>query len=688
MNNPQGGWSPNPGNVAQDGSTVGQQNAVNYGETTIHHTSTYHVNKGDPPQRRYEVARNFLEAGVSRMAEPLFEALLREDYRTTECAYYYVLSVLSGRSFGDVDSDLFRKVHEARKIAQSLPHDEWQRALALVWRLMRVVRTEVEGEHHRDDTRPVPRDDLEDVLAEFGALRPERQDEINQHLSSIQRGVMQAKLNTAYAHRVVSQRMSGNRVARAWKFFEAEPARPRRFEAADTPAEKKAWNHAVAGWLVVLLGVFGSFSGAPAGVLLALPLVLGGGILLIHHGGRRDGATLWAQLRSSQISPGQNQPEARSPGHWVQSDFVKEVHRIVDSRFSDARPHVAGDWPTYTSGVRAYLKRRLVELYGNARVQASEVSWLAWWHARQVAKGWNTSDLTRIDIRPAARDVLLFRVGVGLAIAGLVVLIAAGAGGAAVVIAIAGYFAAKGSKRILGLKAMSTHARAFDDQLFAEENQGYEEWVRLLADRPSDSEMARWLAMDKIYLKNDLVRRNHLTAHDLVTDVVMNEGADGAKRARVLHGPPRYSKYEVQIFLLTQSGVREIRLDLDFLTGDARNERRTVFPYQSLAHARMVESGFRATRGEGDGVREVERLRGHKFCLTLVTSQEITVIAENFRSADDAVIEDDTELFLVALQTSGIDSGLRVLETVAAEGSDWIARDKARRAQWVQDFYE
>ncbi|MGI5501392.1 hypothetical protein [Lentzea sp. CA-135723] len=685
MNHPHGGtWVPTMDNVAGPGSNVGQQNTINYGETTIHHSSTYHVNKGDPPRRRYEVARNFLAAGVSLKAEPLFEGLLREEFRTTECSYYYVLSVVSGRSFSDVDSDLFRKVHDARKIAQSLPDDEWQRAFAVVWRLMRLVRGEVEGQTGRH------RDDLDDVLAAFGALPPERQDEINQHLSAIQRGVIQAKLNGAYAHRVVTQRMSGGRAARAWKFFEAEPARPRMFTAADTKAEPKAWQHVVIGGFVALFALLSSFAGAPQvfGVVFALPLMIGGAVLLIHHGGQRAGTTLWQQLRASQVGPLRGQPEARSPGHWVRTEFVKEVHRIVDSRFSDARPHVAGDWPGYTSGIRAHLKQRLVELYGNAQVQASEVSWLAQWHARQVAKGWSTNALLHVDVRPADRDTLRYRVGMGLAILGLVVLTASGAAGAAIFLAISGYFVVKGATRIRGLKAMSALARSYDEQLFQAESQGYEEWVRLLADRPSDSEMARWLALDKIYLKNDLARRNNLTETDLVTDVVMTEGADGAKRARVLHGPPRYSIYEVQIFLLTQSGMREVRVDLNFLTGEARNERRTVFPYTSLAHASVVESGFRATRGEGDGTREVERLRGHKFCLTLVTGREITVIAENFRNTDDSALEDESELFIVALQTSGIDTGLPILETAAAEGGDWVAKDRARREQWSRDFYE
>lgn len=685
MNHAPGGqpWPPYESNqnVAESGADVGQQIGVNYGDTAFHNESIYHINQGDPPERRHDVARNFLAAGVPREAERLFGDLLRDGHTTAERAYYYVLSAVSGRSCNDVNGELFKNIRDARKMAQSLPHDLWQDAFAVVWRLMRFVRGEVEGTQHGEN--------LDDALAAFSALPADRQDEIAQHMNTILSGASQSRLEAAYAHRVVTQRMSNGRVQRAWKFFEPEPARPRRFTAAETRAEQKAWVHAIGGGLAVVFGVLSSFNGSSLpGVLFALPLLAGGGFLLLHHGAERAATSMWAQIRWSQVTPPPHPVEPRSPGHWVSTEFVREIHRIVDSRFTEARPHVAGDWPAYTAGIRAHLKQRFVDLYGNAQVPAGAVSWLARWHARRVAAGWADNALFQSVQQPSGRDTALFRLGIGVAAVGLVVLFAASAGGAAVLIAAGGFFAAKGAIRIRSLQRMSALARAHDEMTYVEEMRGYEEWLRVLADRPSDSEMARWLAMDKIYLKNDLVRRNNLTTHDLVKDVVMTEGATDAKRARVLHGPPRYSKYEVQIFLLTRSGVREVRTELNFLNGEARNERRNLFRYEALASASVSETGLRATRGEGEGTREVERLRSRRFRLTLVNGRDITVVAENFRNANDSVLEDESELFLVALQTSGIDAALPILEAVAAEGADWIAREQERREQWSRDWYE
>lgn len=679
-----GSWPPphvDNQNFAEAGANVGQQNAVNYGDTAFHNESIYHINQGDPPERRTEVARNFLVAGVPREAERLFGELLRHGHITTERAYYYVLSAVSGRSCSDVDVELFKNVRDARKMVQSLPQDRWQDALGVVWRLMRFVQGEVQGE--------ICGENLEVVLDAFTTLPSDRQDEIALHLAMILSGATQSRLEAVYAHRVVTQRMSNGRLQRAWKFFETEPARPRKYVAADVKAEQQAWVRAVGGSAAVGIGVLVILA-APTvlSALVALPLLVVGGYLLLRHGVERVATTLWAQIRRSQVAPPARPVEPRSPGHWVSTKFVQEIHRIVDSRFTEARPHGTGDWPGYTAGIRAHLKVRFVELYGNAQVTAGAVSWLARWHARQVAAGWGANALYQPAARTSERDTVMYRVGVGIAAAGLVLLLASGGLGAAVFIGAGGFFAAKGLTRIRSLKRMTELSRAHDERTFVEETRGYDEWVQFLADRPSDGEMARWLAMDKVYLKNDLVKRNSLTTHDLVMDVVMTEGANGAMRARVLHGPPRYSKYEVQVFLLTRGGVEGVRLELDFLTGEALNEQSINFPYGALASASVNETGVRATRGEGEHTREVERLRSRRLCLTLVNGRDVAVVAENFRNANDSMLEDDSELFLVALQTSGIDAALPVLKAVAREGSDWIAREQERREQWFREWYE
>ncbi|MBP2338887.1 hypothetical protein [Saccharothrix coeruleofusca] len=669
--------------TATDGAHVGQQIGVqhgdNYSDTAFHYSYVYNVNQEDPPERRHEVALNHLNGGTPRFAEKLFGELLWNGDGTTERAYYYVLSVLSDRSLHEIRGELLTGVVNARKICDSLARDMWREALDVVWRLLRHMRLEAGGEAGEEHLRA--------ALTAFGALPAERQDEIALHMDMVIGGVMQERLEAGYARRVVSERMRPGRAARAWKFFQPEPAKPRLYTHTASKADRADWLRAVVGGAGVLLGVLSLPSGAfGVGALLGAALVALGGYLLLGRGIALEAAGLRVAVKQREVVPPEEPEQPQSPGHWVSTEFVHEIHRLVEARFRDARPHVAGDWPAYTEGIRAHLKQRFVDLYGNAQVTAAAVNWLIRWHAKRVAAGWGEQGLFRYQAALAASGgtAALFRVGAGIAVAGLLVLMGSGQGVAALFIAAGGFFGAKAITRIGALRSVDGFLRADAEQLYAEEMRAYEEWVAKLADRPTDAEMARWLAMDKIHLKTDAIRRAGLSNHDLVAHVVMTEGAKGAMRARVLHGPPRYSAYVVQIFLLTRSGVREARVELDFLTGEARNERRNLFRYDALASASVTESGVRGTRGD----REVERLRSRTFRLTLVNGQHITMVAENFRSAGDATLEDESELFLVALQTSGIEGALPILEAVASEGRDWIVREQERRERWSRAWYE
>ncbi|SFB48485.1 hypothetical protein SAMN05216266_113148 [Amycolatopsis marina] len=671
-------------NVASEGAYVEQQVGVQYGDSTFHHhESVYNFHQGDSPERKHDVGLNHLAGGTPRFAEKIFGSLLWDGHATTERAYYYLLSVLSDRSLHEIHGDLLTGIVDARKICCSLQQDGWRNAFDMVWRLLRYMRHEV------DDR--LDGGGLQDALDAFGSLPDERQYEITRHLDMVLGGVIQERLEAAQAHHVVTKRMQVNRRSRAWKFFEQDPARPRRFAAPAKKAEQGDWGRALVGGFFVLLGVAALFAGRfSPGVVLGVLLLAAGGYLVVVHGSARESLTLRYAAKLREVSPPAHPLEARSPGHWVSTDFVREVHRLVDVRFSEARPHIAGNWPAYTEGVRAHLKRRFVDLYGNAQVVPGAISWLIRWHARRVAAGWTSEALFqfRSTLALPARTKILFRVGVGIAVVGLLALLGGDQGSAAVLIGAGGFFAAKGTVRVLGLRKADEIGRAEAEQLFKEEMRGYEEWLKVLADRPTDAEMARWLALDKIYLKTDVVKRAGLTSHDLVEHVVMTEGAKDAMRARVPHGPPRYSSYMVQIFLLTSSGVREARVELDFLTGEAKNERRNLFQYNALASATVTESGMRTTKGEGPQTEEVERLRSRTFRLSLVNGQHLTVVAENFRSKFDDTLENESELFLVALQSSGIESALPILESVAAEGAEWITREQERRRRWSRDWSE
>jgi hypothetical protein len=117
------------------------------------------------------------------------------------------------------------------------------------------------------------------------------------------------------------------------------------------------------------------------------------------------------------------------------------------------------------------------------------------------------------------------------------------------------------------------------------------------------------------------------------------------------------------------------------------NERRTLFRYDALASARVVESGVRNTKASTPEPVKVERLRAYTLRLTLLNGQDITVIGEHFRGnlgdLPDGTEHDDP---LLTLQSSRIAGALPILESVAAEGSEWIAKEHERPQRWARDW--
>jgi hypothetical protein len=156
----------------------------------------------------------------------------------------------------------------------------------------------------------------------------------------------------------------------------------------------------------------------------------------------------------------------------------------------------------------------------------------------------------------------------------------------------------------------------------------------------------------------------------------------------------RYSRYVILVFLLTHSGVREIEVDLDFLKADVHDERRTSFRYDALSAARVAEVGVRYADGwhyqilNGDNavLQQMQSVRKRAFRLTLVSGEQISVVAEGFEGLTDESVENEAMLQRLALESSGIAGALHVLEAVSAEGRDWIAREQERRRRRSEDW--
>jgi hypothetical protein len=248
--------------------------------------------------------------------------------------------------------------------------------------------------------------------------------------------------------------------------------------------------------------------------------------------------------------------------------------------------------------------------------------------------------------------------------------------------------------------------RADAKDRFEAERAEFERWERELEDRPSDAEVARWLDYDKLYLRTIAMKRLGVAGRQLITHATLTEAAPGSRGARIIHGPPRYSAYVVTIFLLTETGVRRLAIRLNFETGIPSDHVRQSFQYNAIAWAGLLEIGTRfdnrpepkalmPTDGHrlnpGDSLvpaRSDDRLRTsdgspilrQDFFLVLVTGQSIRISVESFdEDFRDISLEDSRELLDLALDSSGISSALKVLEAVAAQGRDWLFRERRFR---------
>ncbi|MEU4743498.1 hypothetical protein AB0G02_23960, partial [Actinosynnema sp. NPDC023658] len=311
-----------------------------------------------------------------------------------------------------------------------------------------------------------------------------------------------------------------------------------------------------------------------------------------------------------------------------------------------------------------------------------ELKWLFDWHARRVAKRWPHHDPYGQPEPTAPGGARLWQAaGVLITVLGLLLLLFPAQRVQAVAILVGGWFALPTLVEVVAAGRAALLPRKEANELFEEEKAEYRRWREELADRPTDSDMARWLALDKAHLKAEALRAGNIAERDLVSHVVINQVAPGARRGLVSHGPPRYTAYLVTVILLTRHGIRASRVYLNFNTGEFKNENWDVFGYDRIASASLRVLERTAKKVPGEPSRKV---RNREFKLRLLNGAEIIRINERLDLEDDSEVEDETELERLAAATSGMDSALPVLEAVAHQGPAWIDLERDRRTLWSQ----
>ncbi|WP_433754666.1 hypothetical protein [Nocardia sp. CA-135398] len=645
--------------TATGDARVEQQVGTQFVDSVLHNSMFYTTLPGDPPERQHEVAKAHLKGDNPRRAEEFLGSLLANGHTTTERAYQYVLSVLSDRSFTEITAELSNEIHNAMRAASELPRDEWRDALDVVDTLLRYAHTEFgDGTAARELTA---------ALEVFGMLTVDRQDEIDRHLNLILSGAVQERLTGERKYQVAVKRMSGNRVERAWKFFEAHPRQPMKWLTSATRSTATDWRDAVLGSMATALAIVCALVDAiNASTVVGLGVITAGGYMMLRYT-----TVLQTDVRHAESVWANFQP----PLPYQQET---KFDKLVDQCFREVTP--GGLWET-TAGYRAHLKRRLQQQYSDDEVHPSELKWLIMWHGVRARR---QCDYPPVQPAGSQRASNLRIIGVMVWATGLAPL--AVSHFVAFLLAAGGWWGIRGVACIVSVSRTQSLLDHDAEVLLAEESAQYHRWVQVLADRPNDAEMAHWLALDKAYLKDDALRRANLRERDLVTHVVLTERAPYARKGRVTDGPPRYEAYLVNVFLLTAYGMRTTRTYLSLATGDVRNEQRQMCTYDAVASASVMEKGVRTFLA--DGRPSVDNLSERMFRLTLLNGTCIAEVKENPRATgdDQTTGEDDRAGDAAYVQTSGFDSALQILEAVATEGRNWIARDRERKQRWARNW--
>jgi hypothetical protein len=353
--------------------------------------------------------------------------------------------------------------------------------------------------------------------------------------------------------------------------------------------------------------------------------------------------------------------------------FARNVDQLFDRYFARYVPHGMDRrvWLAETEGIRTSMRDEIVAGYREARTGAGRIAWLIRHRVGEVrtrrAQGtlWSYQAELLTPLPTRARAVL-----------GLAALTCGGIWASWDAVLTSPLSAARSAALMLAggwiavrawLHITLEHRRAAADRYESEQTrkgdkEAFDRWCAKLADKPEDGEIAAWLDCDRKVLLNEALQHYRLRMSDVIAYAFIEAPAAGTKRARIAAGPWRYTRYELRVFLLTMDGVRQLFVQLNFEKGTFHDRHRTNYRYEAVA-------AMQVRQADND-----ERT----FQLTLVNGQEIKV--QVIGPGMEELLEGETpgEVFEVTLDAAGLPHTLHVLEGIAAEGKEWIARERQR----------
>jgi|GEM_PF-5429814 len=670
-----------------------------HGDVSVSHIDKQNVfeMRADTPEERFRVGRSYLLSGIVDLARDHIRDAVMAGYDGDDAGYYWMLALCADQSFADFRETDHRALREAAKLPCPL-NGEWAAAReALLLRLDAAAMTT------RGD--PKAEADVSEKLKvadkAMGRLPEARQSEMRRFLTALNSDLADGMAEADEVAELRQHRRGNGRRARVPLFFMSDPAPPVQDEVRPPPV---IWGRRVVAVIGVAMAGYGLWltlvGSVAVGILVTLG-VLGTWLSSLFLGGRAFLEWRWqenyhqrrwaiAHTRARTLSVSDIVLDYEVRGYPVECgslrSFVTELKKVATRHHAVVGESVGGSlWPQYAD----MAVRDVVRRYARHRFTADSLDWLLEWYADDSRNHhrWRSGGYS-VDTgsRPLAMlGCVLGAVGVATAWYNLVILgpLLAVAG---LIITCRAWFPEIFDGR------WSDHEIRDAENRYASQERAFNQRVELLRDRPSDAEMERWLNYDLRDLILDSLCRSEL-AHDQVLDcTLLLEPTEGAARARIGSGPPRYSAYRVRLFMLSRGGVRYFRERLNFRTGDWNEPKRRVFSYDSISSVTATErrvrygtTGRLITGREAAAVADVgwERWYSTTFEMILVANEEIDLVVRNYDEDASAHLP---RLRLVDVEAAGMVRTLRVLESVAAEGREWLNDYEYRRAQGAAEY--
>jgi hypothetical protein len=707
---PPGGGGPTFNNW---GDSWGPQFGVVHGDV-------YMPGADAPPEEQFRAGVRELSSN-NRLSALRYLKKAFEAGRTPARAYYLMLAILSGQSFellGEEDMERLRQV-AAFADGPSVPPggdgpDAYRPAIRIICQLLTLLSwppetVEADGQ-------------VLSLFSGIDALPATRRSEVLQHLQMIMYGAARDRLDAWDAAEVAEMRCAGDRQNRALKFFIPDPVGPKQRIAAPpdvTGADQAALTAAAAlGALGLILALAVLFRGSVGTAVLVLLTCGPGAAAAVRYGMERRwlGERLAEENRRHFAIPPGHQPwhptwgngavpfnPAAVPGAYriawptqQYEDFHAGISKVIahhfNRQFRDGEGLAA--WIQHSTGVRLSLANELTIAYGGTN-GVSGLEWLVAMHAEETAHAWRNRTLfayqQQLSVPPQISlafwvGVVSFGAGALIGI-GDVLSVDAGTGFWAVaLLVVAGVLASRAGYAVFAKRRSYTaDVQAFGLR-YANELRVWQRWRDYLADRPTDNEMAKWLDYDLRALRRESLDHHGLSHYDVRKYFFVTEANPGCARARNLYGPPRYSSYIIRLFLLTEGGVRQHEWTMDFITARHNREHRRAFRYDAIGSVAVTQIGLRGvgalrtivSPGIGAATRPSDELiLSQALRLSLLNSENLDIVVENFHDFIDRLSENPEQLSQLALESSGVSTALRILESVAAEGRGWFAAQRA-----------